>query len=82
MNEVRKTRRTDTPAGTPAEVPPRDGYLSAVLDWQSAAWELTMSMQRNQFQAWTDWQKSIAAVQQDLWDRWTCRFGGGVPLDG
>ena len=25
---------------------------------------------------------SLAALQQDWWDEWVCRWGGGVPIDG
>ena len=39
-----------------------------------------------QAQAWpwqmaVDWQRSMAAVQQELWDEWVSHWGGGVPID-
>ncbi|CAN7767770.1 hypothetical protein LJR290_007395 [Variovorax sp. LjRoot290] len=44
--------------------------------------EILMRVQRSQLQMMSAWQTSLGAVNQDLWDRWVCRFGGDVPLDG
>ena len=70
----------------PDEISPvsslRDGYLRSVLDWQAAFNETLMQAQRSQFQILSACQNALGAVNQDLWDRWRCRFGGGVPLDG
>ena len=41
-----------------------------------------LQAQQRQFQLLASWQESMAAIGQDQWDRWVCRFGGGVPLDG
>jgi hypothetical protein len=62
--------------------PPRDGYLLPVFAWQAALVDCVMQAQRNQYEMLTAWERSLGAVNQDLWDRWVCRFGGGVPLDG
>ena len=59
-----------------------DAYLSLTLGWQRALLGIWMLAQQNQFENLTAWQKAIAAFNQDLFDRWVCRFGGGVPLDG
>jgi hypothetical protein len=59
-----------------------DEYLKATLLWQRAcldAWTLT---QRYHFENLAAAQRAIEAFNQDLFDRWICRFGGGVPLDG
>lgn len=60
----------------------RDGHLSLALEWQAAAIGTLLQAQQRQAGILLIWQKSMAAVGQDLWDRWVCRFGGGVPLDG
>jgi hypothetical protein len=39
-------------------------------------------LQRLQLDAWLSWQKSLADSGQELFDEWSCRFGGGVPIDG
>jgi hypothetical protein len=52
------------------------------LEWQAAAIGTLLQAQQRQAGILLIWQKSMAAVGQDLWDRWVCRFGGGVPLDG
>jgi len=59
-----------------------DGYLNVVLDWQRSMLDTWMLTQRNQFENLAAWQGAIEAFNQDLFDRWVCRFGGGVPLDG
>lgn len=66
----------------PPVSPLRDGYLLSVLARQSALVGFLMQAQRNQCQVLATWEKSLGAVNQDLWDQWVCRFGGGVPLDG
>lgn len=62
--------------------PVRDRYAISALDWQRAAVEVCVQAQRNQYQIFAAWQKTLIAVNQELWDQWACRFGGGVPLDG
>ncbi|KWT94096.1 MULTISPECIES: hypothetical protein [unclassified Variovorax] len=62
--------------------PLRDACLGPVLAWQAALGECVIQAQRNQYEMLTAWGKSLGAFNQDLWDRWVCRFGGGVPLDG
>lgn len=39
-------------------------------------------LQRLQLETWLSWQKSFADSGQELFDEWSCRFGGGVPIDG
>ncbi|OUM00981.1 hypothetical protein A8M77_18635 [Variovorax sp. JS1663] len=62
--------------------PLRNGYVKTALEFQRALIESQMQMQRNQFQIYTQWLRSVGAMNQDAWDQWACRFGGGVPLDG
>jgi len=59
-----------------------DGYLTVAVDWQRSFLDTWMLTQRNQFENLAAWQRAIEAFNQDLFDRWVCRFGGGVPLDG
>ena len=57
-------------------------YVQAALDLHRSFVDSIMQLQSNQCRIWAAWQKSLAAVNQELWDLWLCRFGGGVPLDG
>jgi hypothetical protein len=57
------------------------GNLQPVLDWQAAFIEGLMQAQNFQLQMLAAWQWPFASVNQELWDQWTARFGGGVPLD-
>lgn len=59
-----------------------DGYLRSALDWQNMFTQGLMQAQTNQLRLLSAWQQSLVAINQDLWDRWICRFGGGVPIDG
>ena len=43
--------------------------------------ETAAEAQRLQWQAVMTWYGALAAAQQEAWDEWTCRFGGGVPID-
>ncbi|VTU29122.1 hypothetical protein H6CHR_03130 [Variovorax sp. PBL-H6] len=58
------------------------GSFQPVLDWQAAVIESLMHAQQVQLQMLTAWQRPFAAVNQELWDQWVVRFGGGVPIDG
>ncbi len=58
------------------------GSFQPVLDWQAAIIESLMRAQQIQLQMLTAWQRPFAAVNQELWDQWVVRFGGGVPIDG
>jgi hypothetical protein len=40
-----------------------------------------LELQSAQFQAITSWQQLMSHVSQELWDEWTARWGGGVPID-
>lgn len=53
-----------------------------VLDLQAAFFESLSQAQQIQLQILAAWYRPFAAVNQELWDQWICRFGGGVPLDG
>jgi len=56
-------------------------WVKATLDWQRAAVGLALQTQQSQLQALNDWQSSLNGIYRDMWDRWICRFGGGVPID-
>ena len=62
--------------------PPQEHLMQSMLDWQKAYAGLYVQAQQNQFQVLATWQKAMQEAQRDLWDRWICRFGGGIPLDG
>ena len=43
--------------------------------------ENLLRVQTAQLKALSTWHQWAAEINQDLWDRWVCRFGGGVPID-
>lgn len=47
------------------------GALDTLLRFQQQQWNLLLT-----------WQQALAGAQQDFWDQWICRWGGGVPIDG
>lgn len=72
-----------TLTSTLAEASPiRDGYATLALHWHRALVDACVQAQRSQYQVLAAWEKALVAVNQELWDQWACRFGGGVPLDG
>ena len=58
------------------------GSFQPMLDLQNAMLQGLMQAHQIQLQMLTAWQQPFAAVNQELWDQWISRFGGGVPLDG
>ena len=58
------------------------GSFQPMFDLQNAILQGLMQAQQVQLQMLTAWQQPFAAVNQELWDQWISRFGGGVPLDG
>jgi len=59
-----------------------DGFLRSALDWQATLMHQLLDLHDKQLQSIGTWQRLFNDANQDLWDRWNCRFGGGVPLDG
>jgi hypothetical protein len=59
-----------------------DGFVRSALDWQATLVHQMMDLQDTQWRSIAAWQRLLCEANQDLWDRWICRFGGGVPLDG
>jgi hypothetical protein len=60
---------------------PRSDSVQPMVDWVSACTEYITQAQRIQFAALSGWQRSITAINNELWDEWQCRFAGGVPID-
>jgi hypothetical protein len=61
--------------------PPSGVGLVPAFDCSAAIAESLIQAQRVQWEALAAWQGSIAAINQELWDAWACRFAGGVPID-
>jgi hypothetical protein len=40
-----------------------------------------LEAQRVQIEAFFSWQRALAAINDELWDEWICRWAGGVPID-
>jgi hypothetical protein len=74
----------ENPMDSNAPVSPAwtDAYFRPLLDWQAACGASVLQAQQIQLGMFAAWQQSAQAVQQELWDQWISRFGGGVPLDG
>jgi hypothetical protein len=62
--------------------PPPEAYFPSALDWQSIWIHHMLKAQDDHWRLIAAWQRVVSEINQDLWDRWSCRFGGGVPLDG
>ncbi|MBO9651430.1 MAG: hypothetical protein J7605_23250 [Variovorax sp.] len=60
----------------------QDAYLLSVVGWQHLLQDSVEKLQQAQLHAWGEMTQTFVALYQDAWDRWTARFGGGVPLDG
>ncbi|WP_286565373.1 hypothetical protein [Variovorax brevis] len=56
-------------------------WVKTAFDWQRAALGLALQTQQGQVQALCAWQDAAGEIYRDMWDRWICRFGGGVPID-
>lgn len=41
-----------------------------------------LEVQRLQWEALHSWQQSLATFNKDVWEQWTVRYAGGVPIDG
>jgi hypothetical protein len=67
----------------PTATPDADDTLSALFDFNvlSGVGDLVLRVQRLQLDALVTWQQSITSLQQELWDEWACRWGGGAPID-
>jgi len=59
-----------------------DTGFQAAIDWSTAMTKTWVDSQRLAWEAAFAMQKAMFNVQQELWDEWTARFGGGVPIDG
>lgn len=63
-------------------IPTLYGDMQPLLDWQAACAETLLKAQSFQLQMLGVCQQPFVAANQELWDQWVARFGGGVPLDG
>lgn len=68
-----------TVGADPSALPPT---LLFDLGTTHAAFDAWIKVQQQQLDTLMAWQRSVADLQQDLWDQWICHWGGGVPLDG
>jgi hypothetical protein len=41
-----------------------------------------LELQRLQWEALHSWQQSLATLNKDVWEQWTVRYAGGIPIDG
>ena len=61
--------------------PPEGGLLPAAFAGWMPIMEALLQFQRMQWELVGSWQSAMAAAQQELFDEWVCRWGGGVPID-
>ena len=67
---------------TPSEVSDTTGdSFQLPFVYSSAFVDSVLQVQRIQLEALLSWQQSVAAVAQEMWDEWACRFAGGAPID-
>ncbi len=60
---------------------PTADSLQSMVTLSTVFVENLLQAQRNQMEALMAWQKSLSAINQEMWDEWVCRFGGGAPID-
>ena len=41
-----------------------------------------LDAQRMQWDALVQWQQALATLNKDIWEQWSVRFFGGIPIDG
>lgn len=68
-------------ASATAAPPALEVGFQPALDYSATLVESLILAQRAQLEALISWQKSIASLNQELWDEWTARWGGGAPID-
>ena len=61
----------------PVTLLPTGAPVQQAVDFSSAFANTLMQVQRIQL----TWQNAIASCNQELWDEWVCRWGGGAPFD-
>ena len=60
---------------------PAPVFYLPLFDYSNPWTQGLIQAQRVQWEALLSWQQSLTAIQQELWDEWTSRFAGGVPID-
>jgi len=60
----------------------RIDWTHPAVAWLSALAANAVHVQRLQIEAMLFWQAETAAIHNEIWDEWRCRFAGGVPIDG
>ena len=76
-----KTTPSAPPTPTPLPWSDETSYQAA-LDLTSAMTRFMVDAQQIPLRSALAWQQALFSTQQELFDEWACRFGGGVPLDG
>lgn len=61
---------------------PQTDSALPLLSLSSTLADGLFQIQRAQLNALLLWQKSMASINQEIWDEWACHFAGGVPIDG
>ena len=61
---------------------PQTDSAQPLLSLSSILADNLFQIQRAQLDAMLSWQKSMASINQEMWDEWACHFAGGVPIDG
>ena len=61
---------------------PQTDSAQPLLSLSSTLVDNLFQIQRAQLDAMLSWQKSMASINQEMWDEWACHFAGGVPIDG
>ncbi len=79
MAKTKRPSGRPTPADTAADgasaTPPPGTDLPLWLT------ETALRAQHLQLLTLLSWFEALAVMQNELWDEWACRWGGGVPID-
>ena len=52
-----------------------------LAEWGSVVLAVALESQRIQMEWLSTWQRALLGMHGEIWDWWTSRFAGGVPLD-
>jgi hypothetical protein len=52
-----------------------------IVDFATNFADSLVRTQKAQWSALLAWQAALADCQNELWDEWICRWGGGAPFD-
>ena len=60
--------------------PTLNNAFPPAFDYSAAFAQGLVQAQRVQLETLVTWQRSLAAINQELWDEWAVHWAGGAPI--